>query len=107
MLLHCPESLFAFVCVPAVLHFHYMNRWNCWIIYPLDSPFLLWLSGYPISWSGRYLSHLFLSWAVPSGVSYTHSHWYPGAQLCCVPFGHAIIRVCGVWYAAGVGLIFL
>jgi hypothetical protein len=50
--------------------------------------------------SGRYLSHLVLSWAVPSGVAYTHIG-ISGAQLCCMPLGHAVVVVCRVWYVAG------
>jgi hypothetical protein len=53
MLLHCPESLFVLfaliVCVPAVLHFHYMNRAAIELLdsIPLTAlSFNLWLSGY-------------------------------------------------------------
>jgi hypothetical protein len=36
-----------------------------------------------------------------------HPLWYPGAQLRCVPLGHAVIMVCWAWYAAGISLILL
>jgi hypothetical protein len=36
-----------------------------------------------------------------------HPLWYPGAQLCCMPLGHAAIMVCRAWYAAGISLILL
>jgi hypothetical protein len=49
--------------------------------YPLDRPAL---PSVAIKMSGRYMSHLVLSWAVPSGVSYTHSGILVRAQLCCM-----------------------
>jgi hypothetical protein len=48
MLLCGPEGLCAFVCVPAVLHFHDMNRSAIELLdsIPLTGIALLWLSRY-------------------------------------------------------------
>ncbi len=44
--------------------------------------------------SGRYLSHLVLSWAVPSGVSYTHSGILV-LQMSLNPRGHMLSSEAG------------
>jgi hypothetical protein len=102
----CRTALFAFVCVPAVLHFHYMNLAA---IELLDSIPLTALSFCGYQDIGAVPVPLVsILGSAKWGVIHPLSEWYPaGAQLCCMPFGQAIIRVCGVWYAAGVGLIFL
>ncbi len=66
-----------------------------------------------IKMSGRYLSHFYIFYIFPSFIlgsakrGVIHSLWYHGAQLCCVPLGHAVIMVCRAWYAAGISLVLL
>jgi hypothetical protein len=101
MLLRCPESMCAFVCVPAVLHFHYMNRAAIELLDSIPLTGLAFCGYQDIGAIPVPLS--FILGSAKRGV--IHPLWYPGAQLCCMPLGHAVIMVCRAWYAAGISLI--